>query len=545
MNPLVDGTSDSPMRSSECDIKVLTKSALRELRCRSRTQYRNDLPSKYKIEKAKLNKLEAVITQQAHAQHDNLSASQAMKDLQVHVAALMNQNNSPVPKSFYYTDRNEILSMNEFFRAYKIGVAQRSRLEKQQLKERMKLGQNRINAMGKQVQKKLRSKTPPPPDTNIAETNIGPAGVLDYQRPTLIPKISSRLTGSILGKSKFKSARPRTAEPKGQSQRPSENQNLEQALTVKKTVLTGKSQNNEASDSKKTSPLITDCSFANFSRRLSSHNLSKKLEETLTESFTGRKTTDKKASELKASGLYNQGVMLNKEPNFTTKEIYRHLAYLSVTPPRATKSKEGKAVNQLYVSMFKSAKELDRSFDKRFLSNKSPPHHSHDHLAAKGALPSKVSPNIRHSAPAKSTDRPGNRARSLSPSEIIHTERKSTTKQDDEMSIKRINDTIKDNLVGIDKLLKTKNKSRPVSASSQTIRPVAPSKPPKSDYRRGRSIPLRKQTQKKYDMPTLLQRNMELSRRMKNAKPVVSLSDQLLNEQASYGITQYTDYYHS
>ena len=567
----------------------LTKSTMREFTCRSNINRRNELPNKYNVKDANLNDLEAVISQKVYDKYGTQPKSKTMKALETHIAAEGKLQNTE-PRPFYYTDRNEIMSMQEFFQVYKQKQIQRSLVEKQNLKERIEVTRKKINEISKQVRESSRSTSPrrsnimSPRNSLFAVTksflslkNVRPAtsgGVARtpsnfspcYTEQLPVPADSSSNAAQKFQKAAGKLARPQTANSRpGLTLSTSVGQSIDndqELLTDPDredsrrflTVPDAKTGGNAPGQLLLTPTDVgmpTDLA-ASTTTNIPDSNLRKNLSPIIvsdgqdisstthlqTRPLTARTDNTYRTKKLK---------VLNKEPNLTTKEIYRHLAYLTVTPQKSKKDENCSLVEQFYVGMFRDAKELDRSVEKRLKSTEPPASGQNlQQLLGRDSIPtSAISNRLLRPATAHSNYGLTVNTEGLSPRGGFavgspHT----TTRLEDELNNKRIKTNINRNVGNIEKMLKDNDTRRPESATSKLTNTLAKEPVKKFNRQLSNRIPLRHQVAKKYDMSTLLKRNRDLSQRMKSAKFSASSSKLPNPHQVAYDNTQYTHYYH-
>lgn len=535
----------------------ITTAEIRNFKSIVHTQHRNEFPNKYNMRNFYPQDLEGVITQLITDKHGTEPRTKAKRRLMEHMKGELEKNSEPRP--FYYADRNEIISMNEFFKAYKYSEIQRINTEKQLLRERLENNRKKIDEV---------CKSPPRSQSSSPKQK---------RSPMSSPQQSLNSTSENFFK--LKKSRPTSSNqnPSQLTQETTLMQESEELMRVSGNLLkisptrvsslrtsdqTVKLQITEGVDLMPNTLKELDPQQKHFA--LSESNVAHQQKAVRTQNPLGdpedglnfqnaviRTLRPRSASTMPRSSSQKG---LNTQPKFTTKEIYRHLAFVTVMPRKLKKNLSAGQIEQHYVGIFRNPMALEKSIDRKSRMN------SQSHMADSQAdlISESLVPHYMKSTrssrplPRRSPDTSAIRPTSsgnikgllVSPTNrsVIQT----TSKQEDEQYTKLVKKNIDANVKHIDLLLKQgKNMRRPIgetgrSQSSDRQREGVK----KFNSELTNRIPLRKDVEKKYNIHTIVHRYRDLSNRMKQMKSVLGDKTQNSTTQIAYDNFKYVDYYH-
>lgn len=553
---------------------ALTREAIREFNNVVNMQHRNEMPNKYNIQTVPHQDLESVISSRITDKYGTEPKSTAKMLLREH---LTKSTKNSEQRPFYYANRNDLMSLDEFFKVYKLSEYQREIVEKQMLRERIESNRQKIDELRQTSPSSPRKSTARSPLTtpkqsldNTSEMFFRakpsrPASSNVYkQSPPQEPSQDSAETTKNLAvpvKRPGMKARPQTANPitskpqnipeeiyedvyEDTSDADHEIDNVSSLTTMKRHLVSAQSPRELTLTFDSQNPQNTRIYTARPNSALTL--LLDQPPKTKSEAFVTRTITSHAPPKKRKK-------VLNTEPKFTAKEIYRHLAYLTVTPRKLKKNPNSTQIEQLYVGLFRDKKALDKTVDHAMRKNEG----NETTRTLPGLLSENVSPHYMQSTNASRLSRRVNtetfiqtagntRDGFVSPtSESVYPTHVST-RQEDELYTKSIRDDINEKVHHIDRMLKASEifkrpesmKSRPQSASSAKTINL------KFNKSLSNRIPLRKEIEKKYKMKVILDRNKNLTQRMKEMKGALDEKNQNSQNHVTYDNTNYIHYYH-
>lgn len=552
---------------------VMGKKSLREFNNFVNTQQRNEIPNKYNIRHIPTSELEAVISDTVFDKFGTQPKTTTMRQLQEHLSKSASVK-SHEPRPFYFATRNDLLSMNEFFKVYKHSEYQREQLEKQQLRERIEINRQKINE-AKNAPARSRTNSPlrisrrsPSASQHQSLNTTSDALFLNKSIQPSIFQVSNNGFLNIPNshntefntpaKNDHQRVRPHTANPRNLKNQGHSNSHTQRdfhshypELTEEDEHYSGILRDNEPSlhqadvSHQQIGASLIQQKHPKVARGFSARGLSM---NNTPRSHTGM------PHQRRLMSATNQKVVLNTEPKFTAKEIYRHLAYITVTPQKLKKDELSTQIEQHYVNLFRDAKGLDKSVElsrrrnevnetTRTLNtligdgNAFPAHHSSNKIMSKTHRPftagSQSATKFTHYDAFHNIN--GDNSMSHRP--------RTSTKAEDEEYTKSIREHINNNISHIEKMIKKGDMRRPESAISSTkTNSKKSSFVKKFNTQLTNRVPLRKEIAKKYNIHVILKRNKDLCTRMKGMKQVVE--GQATQNQATYDNTKFINYFH-
>lgn len=556
---------------------TISKETIREFNNVVNTQKRNEMPNKYNTQTARPQDLEEVISTLVTDKYGTEPKTNALTLLREHLA-----NGSKVisdPRPFYYANRNDMMSLDEFFKAYKISEYQREMLEKQQLRERIETSRQKIDELRKS------SPIKSPQRSNMISPNLSPQKSLNntlserfFRAKPLRPSSSnpymkpeySQQDGSAsqlqdaegvklsnhFSKGLTSKARPQTAnlfsKPNHMVEGIHEDVYEETPEVLEEYEESPNVKNNKASTfSPREFTMAFDTQNPQHSRIYAAKAdsalsiLLDQPQKPKTEAFITKNIV--------TSPIPTQRkVVLNTQPKFTAKEIYRHLAYLTVTPRKMKKSSHSGLIEQYYVGIFRDKKALDKSLE---LSRR-----KQEELESVRTLPNLLSESMPHHLQSTAASRNCRRlitdATSLTSSDYVKEmplspggesvfRSQMSNRYEDEMATRRVRQNIDTNIRHIDKMLKEGELlRRPDSGISRSQLSSPKPKVEKFSQNLTNRVPLRKEIEKKYNMKVILNRNKNLTERMKQMRSSLEEKAQISHNQVAYDNAKYIHYYH-
>ena len=534
-----------------------TKGIIRDFNFAVNAHKRNELPNKYNTRITRSQDLESVISTLITEKFDTEPRTDAMVLLHNHLNGSPRKNSEPRP--FYYANRNEMMSLDDFFKAYKLSEYQREIFEKQQLRERIETNRKKLDEMKQEA-----SKSPNrPPTRSLFESpqkslngtpEIFPSTAKKERPLTSNPNSNPNKSpdeffstaindeperNSVPQSNLLRANRPQTANLRSASMQAIHQDTQEEELNRPSITLSPPKDG-----LRKDLPSATSIRFGPATQHL--YPTDSVLSLLLDKKPRPKSGMARSASAVSCSPSKK---VLNKEPKFTTKEIYRHLAYLTVTPRKLKKDPNVKQIEQYYVGIFRDAKSLEKSVDLQgrkstgshiistlpnLLTESRIPHHMQGTRSSKHIPRMGSEVSIANSKVALETENNDG----IQPAFFI------TSKQEDVNHTKTVRSSINENIKHIDMLLKKgKIMERQASAMSRS-RSSNLERPTIRITETARRVPLRKEIEKKYKMSGMLKINRDLDQRMKIMKHTLDEKTQNSTNQVTYENFKYISYFH-
>lgn len=548
---------------------------LGDLRTFSSSAKRNDIPNKYKTLSVPLDHLESVIAQNSLPKFDNLPQTSMAKIMS---EALLSKKSQDIqPKAFYYSNRNEILSFEEFFNIYHSTELRRKQAQKQQLREKIAVKRQKLSEI--RTHTIARKDSLPSPPINL---EISSSSVLDT-RPlscTVSPGLANTSAQPGSGFVVTNASSPPAQIGLSYNSDSTRHTNIRNNCCIPNlkefekispfeqrmgTLQVEEQDDNMVSERLGTSLNVKNIhakhSFRNpinitnnycssdsklqpssFSHRKMSENINVKEDfHDCQKTLNSQKTRAVSLNEIRKS---NKQIA---EQKLTDREIVKQLAHLIVTPMKLKRDLKTVQFEKRYAKVYKSVETIDREIGLSLQRLEPQPNDvSVDTMPTIEQLTNRSSRpavSLRASHPRLSfrehINQTGNTLNSL---------QRQSTKQEDNYNNKLLATTITETIREIDGLLKH-NIQRPSSPkpTSENIQ-VKPFSPTRSSPKKplqlllANKIPLRKDIAKKYNTGAAMTRNLNLSERVKQINALVRKQSQQDNA-ISYSTTKYVDYY--
>ena len=519
-----------------------------DVRAFSRSNQRSEFPNKFKIKVTELDNLEHVVAQ--HTAPKN-GLPQSSKVRLMSQALRTEGNRAATPQPFYYSNRNEILGFNDFFKLhtaleYRKKISDKLHFEQQSEERRNKLKELRVMSAHSRSRSRLsRSQTSliisnSPKRPTVGTPNTRPRSAVKTPSSSGYDGTSAAALKALLAKDRSMTETGSRTTNDDTLQRISTGSKLEKSSTLPNEVCDPLPINVETNylvsqEVLDTSPQLRDT--PNTKEQSQDPGLiSIPLESML--------------SQIEIPTHSEPGIYRFTEPKLTRKHVDKHLMNYTVTPKKMKRDATTIEFEKYYTRVYKDAKVMDKEVETNLQRLK-----TRAQLRNIGTLgvPGLTESPIRLRNVSRSRDRVirgshEKMGKFINTSHSIYLSNVTTTKEQDQekhaaiaekisQSIEEINEVLTDNLTiqkSKDETEKRRVPKRPLSneAGKNLLKQLLANR-----------VPSRRVIAEKYHIPTLVERNKELKERALQIKSVIQKQAEEEKTLVSYSTAEHVSYY--